>query len=323
MTAKLACRFLLFVAMVTAGAASAQTFPSKPISLIVAYPAGSSTDVFARDLAKAMASVLGENVIVVNKAGAGGVVGTDFVAKAAPDGYTVGWGTSSQLVMNVGVHKSLPFDVDKNLAQVGLIVKLPLVIIASSRTPATLKEFVAAAKADPKKFRYGSAGNGSVAHVMSEMFLKEAGIEVLHVPYRGAAPALADLAGGHVDFVIDTFIASGPFVEQGRARWLGVGGSRRSPSRPNVPTFAEQGYPGFDAYSWGSLFAPAKVPAAVMGRLNAALNAALQTTAFKARVEQVGGELLGPSTPQATEQFAARERAKWVPFIRGAGIVVE
>jgi tripartite-type tricarboxylate transporter receptor subunit TctC len=131
------------------------------------------------------------------------------------------------------------------------------------------------------------------------------------------------LAGGHVDLVIDTLIATRPFVDQGRAQWLGIGGSRRSPSQPKVPTFAEQGFTNFDAYSWGTLFAPTKTPEDVVAKINGALNAAMQTPAFKTRVEQVGGELLGPASPQAAEQFAARERAKWLPFIRSTGIAAE
>lgn len=303
--------------------ASAQSFPSKPINLVVAYPAGSSTDTLARELAQALTPVLGQSVVVVNRAGAGGVTGTDVVARSVPDGYTLGWGTSSQLVMNPGVYKTLPFDVDKDIAQVALVIKIPLALAASSRVPATLKEFVAQAKAAPKKFNYGSAGAGSVSHVMSEVFLRQAGIDVVHVPYKGAAPALVDLAAGQVDFVVDTIIAMGPFVDQGRVHILGVGGDKRSASRPNAPTFAEQGFGDFSAYSWGSVFVPAKTPSAVIEKLNQAIAVAMQTPAFKARVAQVGGELLGPDTAQAANTFAERERERWLPFIRKAGIVAE
>jgi tripartite-type tricarboxylate transporter receptor subunit TctC len=302
---------------------SAQTFPSKPINLVVAYPAGSSTDTLAREMAQALTPVLGQSVVVVNRAGAGGVTGTDMVARSTPDGYTLGWGTSSQLVMNPGVYKTLPFDIDKDISQVGLVIKIPLALGASSKVPATLKEFISQAKAAPKKFNYGSAGAGSVSHVMSEVFLRQTGIDVVHVPYKGAAPALVDLAAGQVDFVVDTMIAMGPFVDQGRVHILGVGGDKRSASRPNVPTFAEQGFGDFSAYSWGSVFAPAKTPAAIIEKLNQAISVAMQTPAFKARVAQVGGELLGPDTAQAANTFAERERERWLPLIRKAGIVAE
>jgi len=302
---------------------TAQPFPNKPINLVVAYPAGSSTDTLARELAQALTPILGQSVLVVNRAGAGGVTGTDAVARAAPDGYTLGWGTSSQLVMNPGVYKSLPFDINKDIAQVALVIKIPLALAAASRVPLTLKEFVVQAKATPKKFNYGSAGSGSVSHVMSEVFLRQAGIDVVHVPYKGAAPALVDLAGGQVDFVIDTLIAIGPFVDQGRAHILGVGGDTRSASRPQAPTFAEQGFGEFSAYSWGSVFAPGKTSSAVIERLNQAIAVAMQTPAFKARVAQVGGELLGPDTAQAATVFAERERDRWIPFIRKSGIVAE
>ncbi len=308
--------------MPTAASAQASNYPTKPVTIVVAFPAGSSNDALARDLAQAMTPLLGQTVVVVNKGGVGGVLGTDEVAKAAPDGYTIGWGTSSQLVMNAGVYKRLPFDVEKDLKQVGLIIKVPLVIVAGNRVPPTLAEFVKQAKAEPQKFTYGSAGNGSVSHVMSELFLKEAGITVQHAPYRGIAPALMDVAAGTVDFAVDTLIATKTLIDQGRGHWLGVGGDKRSPSQPNVPTFAEQGYPNFQAYSWSSLFAPGKTPDDVVQKLNAALNTAMQAPAFQARIAQVGGELLGGS-PAAAERFGAAERAKWVPFIRAQNISVE
>jgi tripartite-type tricarboxylate transporter receptor subunit TctC len=313
----------LALSLLTPVVAQAQSdYPSRPINMVVAFPAGSSTDAVARELAQAMTPLLGQPVVVINKGGVGGVIGTDQVAKAEPDGYTIGYGTSSQLVMNPGVHKQLPFDVEKDLMQVGLVLKVPLVIVASTRVPESLADFVKQAKADPKMFRYGSAGNGSVSHVMTELFLKEAGIAVQHIPYRGAAPALADLAGGQVDLVVDTLIATKPFVDQGRAHWVGIGGDKRSPSQPKVPTFAEQGFKNFDAYSWNSVFAPARTPAPVIERLNAALNKALATPGFQARVAQVGGEALGGS-PAEAEAFGKRERSKWVPFIRENGIVAE
>jgi len=311
-----ACSFLLGPAL----AAQAQPFPNKPITMIVAYPAGSSTDIMARELAQGMGAILGQNVIVLNRAGAGGVTGTEAVARAVADGYTIGWGTSSQLVMNAGVYRNMPFDIEKDLAQVALVVKIPLALAASSKAPRTLKELVAQAKGDSKRFTYGSAGPGSVSHVMTEVFLQQAGIQVLHVPYRGAAPALLDLASGQVDLVMDTFIAISPFVDQGRVHVLGIGGDKRNASQPDVPTFAEQGYPDFSAYSWGAIFAPAGTPDPVIQRLNEAINAAMQTPGFKSRVAQVGGVLLGPDTPQAAAEFARRERARWVPLIRNAGI---
>lgn len=307
----------------TASVLAADTFPTKSITMIVAYPAGSSTDTLARELAQGMSDVLGKSVVVLNRAGTGGIAGTEAVAHAAPDGYTIGWGTSSQLVMNAGVYRNMPFDIDKDLAQVALVVEIPLALAAGAKAPPTLKELVAQAKADPKRFTYGSAGTGSVSHVMTEVFLKQAGIQALHVPYRGAAPALLDLAGGQVDLVIDTLIAISPFLDQGRVHVLGVGGKKRSASRPDIPTFAELGYPDFNAYSWGAVFAPAGTPQQIIQRLNKAINKAMQTPGFKARVDQVGGTLLGPDTPQAAVEFGQRERVRWVPFIRSAGITAD
>jgi tripartite-type tricarboxylate transporter receptor subunit TctC len=300
----------------------AQSYPARSVTLIVPSAAGGGTDTIARLIGDQLSKQLGQGFVVENRTGAGMLVGTTAVAKAAPDGYTLGWGTSSQFVMNVGVYKSLPFDVEKDLRQIVLATKVPLVMLAGNKAPPTLKEFVALAKANPNKLNYGSAGNGSVSHVMSELFLKQAGVTVQHIPYRGIAPALQDIAGGNVDFVFDTLIATKPIVDNGSGHLYGIGGDKRSESAPGVPTFAEQGFPDFHAYSWNSVFGPANIPPAIMARLNAVINQAMQSPAFQARVKQVGGELLGGTSEQA-EQFAARERAQWVPFIHAQNIAVE
>lgn len=308
-----------------AGPARAQAAwaPTKPIKLVVAFGPGSGNDLTARELAQQMAETLGQPVVVENRAGAGGALGTDVVAKAAPDGHTIGLGTSSQLVMNVGLHKSLPFDVERDLRLIGLVSRTPMLLAASAVVPGSPKsiaDLIAQAKAQPGKLSYGSAGLGSISHIVAEAFAKAADIQLLHVPYKGNGPAMADLAGGHVALVFDGLSTTQPLAQQGKVQMLAISGARRSTAAPNLPTFAEQGLAGYEAYTWNCLFAPAKIPPEAMAALNAALNKALAAPAIQARLASGGSEALGPSTPEQADAFARRERAQWVGFIRGLNI---
>ena len=302
--------------------AFAQAYPARPIRLVVAFATGSGNDIIARDLARYMTDILGQPIVVDNRTGGGGSIGTDAVAKAAPDGYTIGLGTSSQLVMNVGLYKTLPFDVDKDLRSIGLVARTPLVLVASPSSPKTLKDLIAYAKANPGKITYGSGGSGSISHIVGEAFAKAADISLLHVPYKGNGAALIDLSGGHVNLLFDGFISSGPLAQQGRAQLLGVSGDKRSSIEPGVPTFAEQGLPDYQAYTWNNLFAPARTPQDIMDKLNAALNKALALQALKDRLAQGASESLGPSTPAQADAFGQAERARWVPFVRALRIDV-
>ena len=309
-----------------AGAApplSAQSYPSKPIRLVVAFGTGSGNDLIARDLARYMSEFLGQSVVVENRTGGGGSVGTDAVAKAAPDGYTIGLGTSSQLVMNVALYKNLPFDVERDLRAIGLVSRTPLVLVASSASPSSLKELIAFAKANPGKITYGSGGTGSISHIVGEAFAKAAEIQLLHVPYKGNGPALIDLTGGHVNLLFDGFVSSGPMAQQGRARLLAVSGQKRSTVNPAVPTFAEQGITNYEATTWNNLFAPAKTPQDVIDKLNVALNKALAVPAIQERLAQGASEALGPSTPEQADSYGKAQRSQWVPFVRSLKIDVE
>ena len=300
--------------------AHAQAYPNKPIRLVVAFGSGSGNDIIARDLARLMSETLGQSIVVENRTGGGGSVGTDVVAKAAPDGYTIGLGTSSQLVMNVGLYKALPFDVDRDIRSIGLVARTPLVLVASAAMPKTLRELIAYAKANPGKVTYGSGGAGSISHIVGEAFAKAADISLLHVPYKGNGPALADLSGGHVNLLFDGFVSSGPVAAQGRATLLAVSGQKRSAANPNVPTFAEQGLANYEATTWNNLFAPARTPSDVVARLNDALNKALAGQAIKDRLAQGASEVLGPSTPEQADAYGQAQRAQWVPFVRALGI---
>lgn len=297
-------------------------YPTKPITLVVAYGPGGSNDIIARAVAKAMEPILGQPVIVRNQSGAGGVVGTTFVANAPPDGYTVGWGTSSQLVMNAGLYKKLPFNLDTDVSMVGLATKFPLVFVVNSKY-SSLKDFVAAAEKSPGKLFFGSGGVGQVSHVMTEIFRNQVGIDIRHVPYRGSAEVLQDLAGGRIDIYLETFTAAAPFVASGKARYVAVGSDKRVPMNPDVPTFAEAGYPQFEPYTWSGVFVPARTPSAIVQKLNGALNAALQSAEFKEASKALGILIIGGASPEAAEQFARSERAKWVPRIRQSGIAAD
>ncbi len=299
----------------------AQAYPNRPIRLIVGFGTGSGNDLIARELARYMPEHLGgQSVIVENKGGAGGSLGTDTVAKAAPDGYTIGLGTSSQLVMNVGLYKTLPFDVERDLRAIGLVAYTPLVLVASSAMPKTLKELIAYAKANPGKVTYGSGGAGSISHIVGESFAKAADVQLTHVPYKGNGPALVDLAGGHVNLLFDGFVSAGPMAQQGKAQLLGVSGAKRSTVNPAVPTFAEQGLLHYEAATWNNLYAPAKTPDDVIARLNDALNKAMQAQGVRDMITRGAGESLAPSTPAQAEAYGREQRTKWVPFVRALQI---
>lgn len=303
-------------ALTLASGVRAQGAGGKPIRIVVAFGPGSSNDLIARDLARHMADILGQPVFVENKPGAGGSVGTDLVAKSAPDGLTIGLGTSSQLVMNVGLYRSLPFDVEKDLLTVGLIGRSHMLLAGKSAGPKTLKALIAAAKAAPGTISYGSAGTGSISHIVGEAFQRAADVKLNHVPYKGNGPAMADLSGGHVDLVFDGLTTGLPMAKQGRIHLLAMSGARRNPAAPDLPTFAEQGVTDYEAYTWNCLMAPARTPAGIVARLNDAMNKALALDAMKSRLAQAGIESLAPSTPEQAEAFARRERERWVPFVR-------
>ncbi|HYF16873.1 MAG TPA: tripartite tricarboxylate transporter substrate binding protein [Ramlibacter sp.] len=311
---------LFALGLACAAPAFAQEFPARPVRIVVAFGTGSGNDIIARMLARHMAEFLGQGVVVENRTGGGGVVGTSAVTGAAPDGYTIGLGTSSQLVMNVGLHKSLPFDVDRDLRSIGLVSRTPLVLVSRTGLPGTLAELLAHARANPGKVTYGSGGAGSISHIVGEAFARAAGVSLLHVPYKGNGPALAELAGGHLDLLFDGFISALPLARQGRAQVLAVSGQQRSPAAPQVPTFAEAGLADYQAYTWNNLFAPAQTPAPVLAKLNAALNHALAQPATRELFAQGGSESLGPSTPAQADAFGQAERARWVGFVRGLKI---
>jgi tripartite-type tricarboxylate transporter receptor subunit TctC len=303
----------------SAAAAQAQdSYPSKPVKIVVAFSPGSGNDVIARELARLMFQSLGQPVVVENRTGAGGLIGTETVARAAPDGYTIGLGTSSQLVMNVGLSETLPFDVDKDLTMIGLISRTPLTMVASAKGPKSVKELIEISKSRPASINYGSGGSGSISHIVAEAFARKAGIEMTHIPYKGNAAALIDVAGGTIDILFDGVTAASGL--EGKVRLLAISGDKRHPDQPSLPTFAEAGLPGYEAYTWNCLFAPAGTPPHIIEKLNTALNLALASPSVRQHSARNGGEIIGPSTPGEATAFGVRERAQWVPLIRSMQI---
>ncbi len=299
-----------------------ESWPTRPVRIVVAFATGSGNDVIARLLAPRLSEAFGQPVTVENRTGAGGMIGTEAVAKAPPDGYTLGLGTSSQLVMNPALYRSLPFDIDRDLTTVGLISATPLVLASRKGGWNDMKALIAAARANPGKISYGSGGNGAISHIVGETFKKEAGIDLLHVPYKGNGPAMADLLAGTVDLVFDGFATAGQHHKSGAMRILATNG-KRHPDYPDVPTYAEAGVPNYEAYTWNCLIAPKATPKAVVERINRELNRALANPDIKKRIESFGAENLGGATPEAADAFGAAQRARWVPLVRGMNIKVE
>ena len=311
----------LMIAALLGGAcpASAQDgYPSRPIRIIVAFSPGSGNDVIARELARLMPETLGQSVFVENRLGGGGIVATDVVAKAAPDGYTVGLGTSSQLVMNIALNKTLPFDVERDLAMIGLISRTNMTLLASRDGPGTVKEIIARSREKPGSITYGSGGPGSISHIVGETMARKAGIEMMHVPYKGNASAMTDLAGGRIDLVFDAITSA--VALKGLVKMVAISGEKRNPAAPEVPTFAEAGLPGYEAYTWNCLFVPAATPQPIIDKLNAALNKALAVASVHEITQRNGGEIIGPSTPAQAAAFGAKERAQWLPIVRDMNI---
>lgn len=304
------------------GTTLAQALGGDVIRIIVGFAPGSSNDLIARDVAALASPMLKKTIVVENKPGAGGMLGTDLVAKARPDGLTLGLGTSSQLVMNPGLYKSMPFDVDRDLRMIGLISRTPLILLGRRDGPGGLKALVDQARANPGKTSYGSAGAGSITHIVAEAFANALDIKLTHVPYKGNAAAMTDLLGGHVDLVFDTLRNAIPLMQQGKVHALGYGGKKRSASLPQVPTFHEEGLKDYDSYTWNCLFAPAQTPDEIALAINRALNDALTDRKIGERFAHDEVEALAPSTPQDADAFGRRERARWVPFIRKLGIQI-
>lgn len=310
---------LVLAPLVTPGVALAQAYPNRPIRLVVAFPPGGATDVFARIVQGRFSEALGQNIVIENRAGAGGMIGADLVAKAPPDGYTLLIGNIAALAMNVGVYSKMPYDPVKDLAPVLRTVDVSYALVVHPSVPAkTVQEFIAYAKANPGKLSYGSAGSGSAPHLATELLKQRAGIDIVHVPYKGGGPMVTDLLGGQIQVGIGDQANLMPQVKAGKLRVLAVGSPRRSPNYPDVPTIAESGLPGFEAGAWQGLAAPAGTPPDVVKRLNETLVKVMQMPDVRERLLGAGLEPVGGS-PEDFAQFIKSEIAKWSKVAKDVG----
>lgn len=305
------------------GSARAQGFPARPLRFVVPFPPGGGTDTTARLIAEKFSSLLGWTVVIDNKPGAGGNIGLDFVAKAPPDGYTIGMGQAANLAINPSLYPKMPFDPLKDLTPIVSVADQPVVLVVRAESPfKTLEDLVKAAKAQPGKVGVAQAGNGTVGHLAGELLERRAGVELLQVPYKGAGPAMTDLLGGQVQAYFGNTVSVMGRLADGKARALAVSSARRIGALPKVPTVAEQGYAGFDATTWLGLVGPAGMPADAVARINAEAQKILARADVKEKLAQEGSE----PTPGTPQQFAAHikaEHAKWGALIREANIRIE
>ncbi len=301
----------------------AQGYPSKPIRIVVPFPPGGGTDLIARESSQRVARATGWIFVIDNKPGAGGNLGVDAVAKSAPDGYTLVFGQTSNLAINPTLYAKLPYDPQKDLAPIVLVANAPLVMVTGASSPyQTLADAVAAAKAQPGAVNFASPGNGTVAHLTSELFQKAASVKTQHIPYKGAAQALTDVISGNVELYMSSVPTLLGQIKQGKLRALAVTSARRVDDLPNVPTLSESGYKGFDAATWFGYLAPAGTPKEIVSLLNFEFNKALQQPELRKRLADEGAAAIGGTS----EQFATlikEEIARWGKVVRESGARVD
>jgi tripartite-type tricarboxylate transporter receptor subunit TctC len=319
---KLKLALLAAATLLSTSASYADDYPSRPIRLVVPYAAGGSADIVARRISEEWAKATGGSMFIENKAGAGGNIGVDTVAKAAADGYTIGVQTVS-LAINPSLFPKMPYNTLKDLAPIGLIADSQHVLVVNPKFPAKdTKELLAVLKAHPEKYNFGSAGSGSTFHMSAELFKAVAKVEITHVPYKGGGPALLDTMAGMVDMSFPVLSAAVPHVKGEKLRAIGVTGSKRSPLLPNVPTLAESGVPGYSFETWFIAFAPANTPKPIIDKLNAALNKALNSPDLKEKLIKDGFDPT-PSTPADAQARLAKELGSWNKLIKERGITAE
>lgn len=297
-------------------------WPSRPIKLVVPYPPGGNADSTARLLAKQLTERLGQQVVVDNRPGGGGSIGAAVVAKAPADGYTLLLDATA-FAVNPSFFPNLPYDTNKDFSPISLITRTPLLLVVPAQSPFhSVAELVMAARSDPGKLSYASAGNGGAQHLAGELFKQGAKVSIVHVPYRGGAPALTDLIGGNVDMMFSATTASGPFVSAGKLRALAITSTHRVDTWRTVPTVADSGFEGFQIYEWNGLFATAGTPRPVLERIERETRAVVASPELAKRFADMGVQSVGSSAPDFS-QFLQKETAKWASVVRAAGIKVD
>ena len=304
-------------------AASGQSYPAKPIRFVVPFAPGGSTDLLARFLAQQLTTALGQTVVVDNRAGAGGVMGAEMTARAPADGYTVMLGSAGPLTINPNIRDKTPYDTLRDFAPITLATVSPFTLVVHPASPAkNVKELIALAKAKPGELNFGSAGNGSVGHFSTEQFMTLTGTKLVHVPYKGAGPAVTDLLGGRLNLMFENLPTIIPHVRSGKLRLLGVGTLQRSALAPEFPTIAEEGVPGYDSATVFGVLAPAKTPPAIIGKLNAEMVKILKSAQGKTALAERGLEVVG-STPQEYGAQIKDEFTRYGRIAKAAGIRVD
>jgi len=316
---------LMFAVVLGAGAgnALAQAWPNKPIKYIVPFAPGGTTDILARTISEKLSVALGQPVVVENKPGAGGGVGADFTAKAAPDGYTIMGGTISTHAINASLYSNLPYDPVKDFVAITLIARVPNMLVINPAIPAkNVAELIALIKANPGKYTFASSGNGTSQHLSGELFKSMAGVDMQHIPYKGSPPALQDVVGGQVSMTFDNITTALPLAKAGKLRALAVTTAKRSAAAPDVPTLAESGLPGFEVGSWQGVFAPAGTPPEIVRRLNTEIVKIINMPDVREKLTALGAEPVGDTS----EQFGAyvkTEVAKWSDVVKKSGAKVD
>ena len=315
MTRTISRRTLLLSLAFAAAGASAQTYPARPVRLVVPFPAGGATDVLARAIAQYAQDKLGQTIVIDNKPGAGGTIGSDLVAKAEPDGYTLLIATGSTHSIGPLVNPKTPYNVERDFVPIVDVASTTTVMMLSKTVPANnLQEFIKLAKANPGKYNFGSSGNGTNSHLAGELFKAQAGVFMTHIPYRGTGLVFSDMVSGQVHMLMDNVVTAMPHIKEGRLRILGVTSTKRLPFLPDVPTLHEQGLKNFDVSNWFGIYAPRGTPGEVVTKVNAAFNAALKDPELQKKMAQLGAVPTG-GTPQQMAQIVAGETAKWKRLI--------
>jgi tripartite-type tricarboxylate transporter receptor subunit TctC len=302
---------------------AAAAYPDRPVRLVVPFPPGGGADNLARLIMPRVAKALGQNIVIENKPGAGGNVGAEYVSRATPDGYTLLYGTNGTHAINAHLYRELRFDPVKDFVPVGRMTEIGAMLIVNPQLPVgTVAELIQYAKAHPDKVNFASAGNGTTSHLAGEMFKRAAGVEIVHIPYRGGALAVTDLISGQVQMMIDVMPNAYPLAKDGRVRGIAVSTAQRFPGAPDYPTIAESGLPGFDASAWDGIFAPAGTPATAVARLNNAIYQALTDPEIVAAL-RARGALAVPGSPEDLARLVAASSDKWGRVVRASGAKID
>jgi tripartite-type tricarboxylate transporter receptor subunit TctC len=316
-------KFVGLVAFLLCTASFAQTWPAKPIKWIVPFAPGGTTDILARTIGEKLSVALGQPVIIENKPGAGGGLGADFTAKAAPDGYTIMGGTISTHAINASLYKTLPYDPVKDFVPITLIARVPNMLVVNPEIPAkNVAELIALLKANPGKYSFASSGNGTSQHLSGELFKSMAGVDMQHIPYKGSPPALQDVVAGQVAMTFDNITTAWPLAKAGKLRALAVTTAKRSSIAPDVPTLAESGLAGYEVGSWQGVFAPAGTPPAIVQRLNTEIVKIINMPEVKEKLIGLGAEPVG-NTSEEFGVLVKTEGVKWAEVVKKSGAKVD